>query len=169
MVESQVRVRSRGRRKDGKRTGPSIGPWRWLWGNHREKVMYLIVGAWNTLFSYGCFSLCYYLLHDRLHPSAILLIAYLIASVNGFVGFRYLVFRSQGHPLKEYLRYQLVYGPLLALNMVVLPLALKYSPLNAYAIQGLWAIFAIVAGYLGSKYFAFRRKAQVVVGDQPPE
>lgn len=118
----------------------------------------MVVGVWNTLFAYGCFSLCYYLLHDYVYPSIIILIAYLVASVNGFVGFRYVVFRSQGHPLKEYVKYQLVYAPLLALNMLVLSLALKYSSLNAYAIQALFAVFAIVAGYLGSKYFAFRRK-----------
>ena len=39
------------------------------WPRHREKVMYLVVGAWNTLFAYGCFSLLYYLLHERLEPS----------------------------------------------------------------------------------------------------
>lgn len=120
------------------------------------------MGAWNTLFAYGCFSLCYYLLHDYVSLSVILLITYVIASINGFIGFRYVVFRSQEHPLKEYVKYQFVYGPLLVLNMLVLPLALRYSSLNAYAIQALFAVFAIVAGYLGSKYFAFRRKPDSV-------
>jgi putative flippase GtrA len=116
----------------------------------------LVVGVWNTLFTYGCFSLCYHLLHDYVYPSIIILMAYLVGSVNGFVGFRYVVFRSQGHPLRDYVKYQLVFGPLLALNMLVLPLALRHSLLNAYAVQALFALFAIVMGYLGSKYFAFR-------------
>lgn len=132
--------------------------WQRLWVRYREQILYLIVGAWNTLFQYGCFSLCYYLLHDSVHPSVIILISYVIGSVNGFLGFRYVVFRSQGHPLKEYVKYQLVYGPLLVINMLVLPLALEYSSLNAYVIQAMWALFAIVMGYLGSKYFAFRRR-----------
>ena len=127
-----------------------------IWGGHRDKVLYLVVGGWNTVFQYAVFSACWYLLHDDLYPSLILLIAYLIASVNGFIGFRYVVFRSRGHPLKEYLKYQLVYGPLLALNMLVLPLALKYSSLNAYLVQALYAAFAVVVGYVGSKYYAFR-------------
>ena len=29
---------------------------------HREKLLYLIVGGWNTLFSYACFAVLYYLL-----------------------------------------------------------------------------------------------------------
>lgn len=133
---------------------------RWIlrhWPRHREKVMYLVVGAWNTLFAYGCFSGLYYLLNDDLPPSVILAIAYVISSLNGFLTFRYLVFAPVTHPVIEYLRYQAVYLPILALNLVVLPLALKYSDLSAYAIQALFAIFAIIAAYLGNKYFAFRK------------
>jgi len=123
---------------------------------HREPILYLLVGVWNTLFAYGCFALCYYLLRDYVFSSLIVLIAYVLGSVNGFLGFRYVVFRSGQHPLLEYAKFQLVYGPLLALNMLVLPLALEYSKLNAYAIQALFGVFAIVVGYLGNKHFAFR-------------
>jgi len=119
--------------------------------------MYLVVGGWNTLFAYGSFSVLYFLLNEGLTPSAILAMAYVVASVNGYLTFRFLVFTPVRHPVVEYLRYQAVYLPILALNLVVLPLALKYSDLNAYAIQALFAIFATVAGYLGNKYFAFRK------------
>ena len=81
----------------------------------------------------------------------------MISSLNGFLTFRYLVFAPVTHPVIEYLRYQAVYLPILALNLVVLPLALKYSDLNAYAIQALFAIFAVIASYLGNKHFTFRR------------
>ncbi|MEI6724945.1 MAG: GtrA family protein [Actinomycetes bacterium] len=124
--------------------------------------MYLIVGAWNTFFAYSCFALLYYLLHDHLGPVAILAIAYVIPSLNGYLSFRYLVFRPVTNPLIEYMRYQVVYLPIGAVNFVVLPLALRYSNLNAYAIQALFAIFAIIAGYLGNKYFTFRKpKARI--------
>jgi putative flippase GtrA len=51
----------------------------------------------------------------------------------------------------------MVYAPIIALNLVVLPLALAHSQLSAYLIQAIFAIFAIVAAYLGNKYFTFRR------------
>lgn len=119
--------------------------------------MYLVVGTWNTLFGFGCFSLLYYLFHERLAPTVIVAIAYVVSSLNGFLAFRYLVFAPVTHPVIEYLRYQAVYLPLLALNLVVLPLALRYSELNAYAIQALFVIFVVIAGYLGNKHFAFRK------------
>jgi putative flippase GtrA len=127
------------------------------WPRHRDKVMYLVVGAWNMLFAYGCFSLLYYLLHEHVPSPGILAVAYAIASTNGFFAMRYLVFKPVTHPLIEYLRYQVVYVPLFAVNLVVLPLSLKYSDLNAYATQALFSVFAVIAGYLGSKYFAFRK------------
>jgi putative flippase GtrA len=127
------------------------------WRRYRQQILYLIVGGWNTVFQYGVFSLCWYLLHTHLGPDTILLIAYVIGSVNGFLGFRYIVFAPASHPLIEYLKYQVVYAPLLALNIIALPLLLRHTNLSAYAIQALLACFVIVAAYIGNKYFTFRR------------
>jgi SAM-dependent methyltransferase/putative flippase GtrA len=131
------------------------------WPRLREKVVYLAVGALNTAFAYGCFSLLYYLLHKHQAAWVILSISYVIQSVFGFLSFRYLVFGPARHPVIEYLRYQAVYLPLLVMNCVVLPLALKHSDLNAYAIQALLSVFAIIAGYVGSKYFTFRKSRTI--------
>ncbi len=119
--------------------------------------MYLVVGGWNSLFAYGCFTVLYYLLNERLAPSVILTVAYAVASVNGYLTFRYLVFRPVRHPVVEYLRYQAVYLPILGVNLVVLPLALAHTNLSAYMVQALLAIFVVVAAYFGNKYFAFRK------------
>jgi putative flippase GtrA len=134
---------------------------RWIvrnWPRHREKVMYLLVGGWNSFFAYACFSTLYFLLNARLAPSLILALAYAVSSVNGYVTFRYLVFKPVRHPVVEYLRYQAVYLPILAVNLVALPLALTYTTLSAYVIQALLAVFAVVAAYVGTKYFAFRKR-----------
>lgn len=124
--------------------------------DHRQKVLYLIVGGWNTLFNYACFSLLYYLFGEIVFSSVILAAAYALSSVNGFLGYRYIVFGSRGHPLAEYLRFQTVYLPLLLVNMVLLPLALTYTTANAYLVQALFAVVIVVVGYLGNKHFAFR-------------
>ena len=128
---------------------------------HREKLLYLVVGGWNTLFQYLSFSLLYYLLSGWLFSSLILFISYVLSSINGFLGFRYIVFQSRGHPLAEYARFQLVYLPLLVVNMVALPILLAYTPLNAYAVQAGFAVFSVIMGYLGNKHFAFRKQRGV--------
>jgi putative flippase GtrA len=126
------------------------------WRRYRQQILYLVVGGWNTLFQYGVFSLMWFLLHVHLHPDLVLVLATLISSVNGFLGFRYVVFGPSGHPLWEYLKFQLVYGPILVLNMVVLPLMLRYTSVNAYVIQAAWGGMAIILAYFGNKYFTFK-------------
>ena len=119
-----------------------------------------MVGGWNTLFQFGCFSLLYYLFQDSFHPDVIVVISYLIASVNGFLCFRWIVFRAADRPLTRYLRYNLIYIPLLLTYMFVLPWALAHTSLNAYAMQALFTLVAIVLGYVGNKYFAFRVRTE---------
>jgi len=120
--------------------------------------MYLIVGGWNSVFAYGSFFGLYFLLNERLAPSVILAIAYAISSVNGYLTFRCLVFTPVRHPVVEYARYQAVYLPILAVNLVALPLLLAYTNLSAYVAQALLGVVAVVAGYVGNKYFAFRKR-----------
>lgn len=127
------------------------------WEGHRDKFLYLVVGGWNTLFTYISFVVLFYFLNAHLYPSVILVLGYLLASINGFIGFRYIVFGPAGHPLMEYLKYQVVYLPLLIGNMILLPLLLEHTSLNAYVIEALYGILSVVLGYVGNKYFTFRR------------
>jgi putative flippase GtrA len=119
--------------------------------------MYLVVGGWNSFVAYLCFATLYYLLYESLASPVILTLSYAIASVNGYLTFRYLVFTPVRRPIVEYARYQAVYLPILAVNLVALPLALRYTNLSAYIAQALLGIFAVVVAYLGNKYFAFRK------------
>jgi putative flippase GtrA len=126
------------------------------WPQHREKVMYLLVGGWNAFVWYAGFALLYYLLHQSLQPWVILVLAYAIATMNGYLAFRYLVFTPVRHPVVEYLRYQAVYLPILALNLVALPVALSVN-ISAYVVQPVCGVVALVAAYIGNKYFTFRK------------
>jgi putative flippase GtrA len=129
----------------------------YFWNAHRDKMLYLLVGGWNTLFQWTTFSALYYLLGGFLFSSWILVITKVFASLNGFLCYRYIVFGSRDHPVKEFLRFQLVYLPLFLVNLVVLPLALAYTSLNAYVVQAMFAAFSVIVGFLGNKYFTFRK------------
>jgi putative flippase GtrA len=117
--------------------------------------MYMVIGGWNSLFTFLCFSVLYFLLSPLIPSYAILIMVWAIASANGYLGFRRLVFTPMRHPAIEYLRYQVVYLPLLVLNIVALPLALAHTSLSAYAIQAFLSVFAAIAAYFGNKYFTF--------------
>ena len=61
----------------------------------REQLLYLVVGAWNTFFGYAVWALMQYLLGDYLNYLVILVLAWPIAVLNAYIGYRYIVFRSR--------------------------------------------------------------------------
>jgi putative flippase GtrA len=123
---------------------------------YHEQILYLGVGGWNTLFGYLNFALLYYLLSDRTSVVVILLVSYALSITNAYVCYRYIVFRSTGSLRREIPRFTSVYLVALAANLVVLPLALRLLPVNAYVVQALFTAVVVVVSYLGHKHFSFR-------------
>ena len=126
---------------------------------HREKLLYLVVGGWNTVFGYGIWALLQVLLGDHLPYLAVLLLAWPLAVLNSYVGFRYLVFRSRGPVPREFPRFSLVYVVTLAANLVVLPAALRVLPFNIYVVEGIFTGLVVVGTYVSHKHFSFRGSA----------
>jgi|SRR5664280_414432 len=123
---------------------------------YREQILYLVVGGWNTLFGYLSFVALYYFLHTRLPVVAILIISYALSIANAYVCYRYIVFRSRGSVLREMPRFASVYLVALAVNLVVLPLALRRLPLSAYSVQALFTLAVVLLSYFGHKHVSFR-------------
>jgi putative flippase GtrA len=122
---------------------------------HREQLLYLAVGGWNTVFGYGVWALLQSLLGEHLHYLVVVLIAWPIAVLNAYLGYRYLVFRSRGSIWRELPRFSLVYLATLAVNLVLLPIALQLLPFTIYVVQALLTVIVVVGSYLGHKYFSF--------------
>jgi putative flippase GtrA len=122
----------------------------------REQLLYLAVGAWNTVFGYAVWATLQALLGSQLHYLVILLVAWPIAVINAYIGYRLVVFRSSGSILRELPRFSLVYLATLAVNLVVLPIALAFLPFNIYVIQALFTFAVVVSSYLGHKHYSFQ-------------
>lgn len=134
-------------------------------GRYREQLLYLAVGAWNTLFGYGVWAMLQYLLHPYLNYLVIVVMSYPIAIANAYLCYRYLVFRSHGSVARELPRFSSVYLLTMAANLVALPFLLRLLPFNLYVIQAMFTGLVVVASYLGHKFFSFRG-GQV---EAPPE
>jgi putative flippase GtrA len=143
------------RRLERLREHPAVGLPVRFYLRRREQVLYLVVGGWNTVFGYAVWALLQLLLGDRLHYLLILLLAWPIAVLNAYLGYRYLVFRSRGPILRELPRFSLVYLATLGANLVLLPIALRVLPFTIYVVQALLTVVVIAGSYLGHKYFSF--------------
>jgi putative flippase GtrA len=121
----------------------------------REQVLYLVVGGWNTVFGYGIWALLQLILGQHLHYLIVVLIAWPIAVLNAYVGYRLVVFRSRGSILRELPRFSLVYVVTLLINLVLLPIALRVLPFNIYVTQALLTVVVVIGSYLSHRSFSF--------------
>ena len=154
-----------------------------FYDKHGEKLRYLVVGVWNTAFSYGLFLLGIRLfagsletathLDPKLVAIGIQLGAWILAVVQSTATMKYFAFRSKGHLRKQVLRAYVIYLPAQGLSMVILWLAmLALTPGlgNRYAamVGQLFAVFVTtIFSYFGHKYFTFR--VPLEVGEVPPQ
>jgi putative flippase GtrA len=140
---------------DGLREHPTLGRPVEFVLRRREQLLYLVVGAWNTVFGYTVWALMQYVLGDTLNYLVIILLSWPIAVLNAYIGYRYIVFRSRGPILTELPRFSLVYVTTLLANLALLPIALRVLPFSIYVDQALFLAVVVVASYLGHKYYSF--------------
>jgi putative flippase GtrA len=150
---------------------------------HGEKLRYLVVGVWNTAFSYVLFYLGIRLfagpieLATHADPKVVAIIiqwgSWVLAVVQSTVTMKYVAFRSKGSLGKQIARAYVIYLPAQGLSMVILWVAmLALTPALgdrlAAVIGQLFAVFVTtIFSYFGHKYFTFR--VPPVVGEIGPE
>jgi putative flippase GtrA len=138
-----------------------------------QMMRYLLVGAWNTLFGYGCYFLSVRIfLHVLpLRPALTASIASVVATIVNvtvsFLGYKWFVFRTQGNYWREYGRSMLVYLPGLVLSAIAIaPLteALRLIPSlktkAPYLAGAALAFVTAVASFFGHKHISFKVKTE---------
>jgi putative flippase GtrA len=125
----------------------------------RQSVRYLMVGAYNTGVGYLVFGCLLLVLGSRVHYTILLVLAWIISTLNSFVAYRLFVFRVQGHFVRDLARFASVYAVALGINVVALPIVVTVTKLPVFVSQGLVVACTTVGTYTAHKYFSFRRPA----------
>lgn len=142
-------------RIEGLRNHPVLGWPARFYLRRREQVLYLVVGGWNTVFGYAVWALLQFLLGEHLHYLVIVVLAWPIAVLNAYLGYRLIVFRSNASILRELPRFSLVYVVSLIVGLVALPIALNLLPLSIYVVQAMLTVAVIIGSYLSHRYYSF--------------
>lgn len=127
-----------------------------IYHRHREKINYVLVGSYNTVFGYGTFVALYYLFGQRIHYLILAVIAYVLSITNAYVGYKIFVFKTKGNYLKEYLRFYVVYGFSLVLTLILLPIIVETFHISPVFGQAFVIVISVVFNYLGHKHFSFK-------------
>jgi putative flippase GtrA len=134
---------------------------------HEEKLRFLVVGGWNTLFSYGTLWVFDALLHARLHYTLILTLNWVVGVTHNLFTFKLLVFRTRGNWLKEYLRSYVVYSGIFVVNLAIVAVIMEiWRPRLVIAQLPAIAVVTIIS-YLGHKHFTYRTAEEPPMRDQP--
>lgn len=75
-----------------------------------RKLRFLVIGAINTAWGFGEFSLLYHLLHARVHALVIQAIATVIGVTFSYVTLKIFVFKTKGNYAHEYISFYGVYA-----------------------------------------------------------
>lgn len=133
-----------------------------LYGKHKGKIEFLIIGVWNTIFGYSIFIFLYYLLHEKWNYLIILVFSNIISITNSYLCYKYFVFRTKGNYCSEYLRFYLVYGASFLANMLLMPFFVEFIGMKPVPAQGIILIITVIAGYFGHKHFSFNASANTI-------
>ncbi|MDO8916264.1 MAG: GtrA family protein [Coriobacteriia bacterium] len=134
---------------------------------HEEKLRFLVVGGWNTLFSYGMLWVLDAFLHARLHYSLILTVNWIIGVTHNLFTFKLLVFRTRGNWLKEYLRSYVVYAGSFALNLAIVAVIMELWAPRLVIAQLPAIVVVTIISYLGHKHFTYRTTAESAQDARP--
>jgi putative flippase GtrA len=129
---------------------------------------YLLVGAWNTLFGYGCFAFFTAILSPMIPHSYIVasVISSLLNITVSFLGYKWLVFKTKGNYLREWIRCVGVYSGGILFGVLTLPVLVVMIRRNTrfvaqapYIAGALLTAFMVVYSFVGHKKFSFRSPA----------
>ncbi len=148
-----------------------------LWRDQR--VRFLVVGGFNTGSSLIVSWAVFFLLSQRLHFDARITgeIASVICTVINvtvaFVGYKFVVFRTRGNSLHEYLRFYIVYAIPITAGLVLQPVLMTFiqklygSKFSFYIATALITGGTVIISYHGHKRVTFRQKHSKDVSSTP--
>ncbi len=122
-----------------------------------QKLRYLLVGGWNTLFGYVAGPAIYYGLQGEMHVVLVGAIAYAMSITMAFLTHKLFVFRTKGRWLSEYLRSYVVYGGTAAIGIIALWGLVDGMGVPFWFAQALIVSITVVISYFGHSKFTFGR------------
>ncbi len=120
-----------------------------------QGVRFVLVGAFNTGFSYVVFSVA--LLVFGVGYLAALVVAHFVAVSVAFFLHRRYVFDADGTMWVDFVRCHLVYLSQLAITAVLLVLLTEIGGLHPMVALPITVVVTTVGSYFGHKYISFRR------------
>jgi putative flippase GtrA len=123
----------------------------------KQKIRYLLAGAWNTIFGYTLGVFAYLSLGDHMHIIFISILVNIIAITMSFLSYKLFVFKTPGKWFMEYLKIYLVYGGTALIGTFLLWGFVDYFKISIWISQGLVLGLLFIISFILNKNFTFKR------------
>jgi putative flippase GtrA len=147
---------------------------RHMWGLHEEKLRFLVVGGWNTVFGmaalwvlerlipYGPGSVMGVAIGLVAAKQVVLATAWIVGVTHNLFTFKLLVFRTKGDWLREYARMYVTYAGMFVIQSVAVQLLSAWLGWSLFLANLPTLAIVTVVSYLGHKHFTFRGPEDVL-------
>lgn len=126
------------------------------WFELDERWRYLTVAVTNVLFKYLVFFALTVIYHQNYQLN--LLLSWLLSSFTAFIGYKILVFATEGNHLKEYFKSTMILAVGYLVNSFSLWFLVEVNNFNPYLSQAAILIAITTANFLLFKHFAFKQQ-----------
>lgn len=120
-------------------------------------LRFVIVGAWNTVFSYLVFAVLYHFFGGGWRDVPVQAVSAVLGITNAYVFHRLLTYRSHGIWWREYLRFYVVYGAQVGLQAGCFLIFSTWLGLNGYVVQLVLTLVFTVLSYWAHKAYSFKK------------
>lgn len=142
-----------------------------IWFELPQKLRFLLVGGFNTVFAYSILALIYWLFasinansergfSQVIVANAALFVQYVISINVSFLTMRYYVFHSRENWKREFIKAWSVYLFLYLINSPILSFLMLFVGLQPLVAQAVYLVFSTIVTFLLHKYYSFRQVSQ---------
>lgn len=120
-----------------------------------EKVKFLIIGGYNTLFSLILGNLMYYFL--PLNYTIIAIALYIISVTNSYMTYKIFLFKTKGNILKELIRANITYLSTFCLNLFLMFVFVSILQMEKIIAFNIASVIVVIVIYTMHKFFTFKQ------------
>lgn len=123
-----------------------------------QAMRYVVVGLFNTVFSFAVFSALQVTIGARTHYVVALVASHAVGILEAYVLQRWLVFQVTGRWWRDLARFASVYAIAFGVNLVALPFFVEVAHLPVVPAQALVLFLNAVGTFAVHRVFTFKRR-----------
>jgi putative flippase GtrA len=116
--------------------------------NRQQEFRFLLIGGINTIFGISIFPFLYYIFSPlRVGYIVIFILSFFFATLFSFCTNKYIVFRTSGDVLSEYLKFMSFQSFHFLINIIFLPLVVETFKFTPLFVQPAFVVLVVITSY----------------------